>query len=331
VRGDFDQLRKVLLLEGEPRYVPKAELWIDRKIMSDYLKRDVKDAIVDTENVVEFWYRAGYDYAHIVPSYTLHERAEWVNEHTGAVTSWNEFKTFPWPTIDEVDFTPVENAVRFLPKKMKIISGTLSGVFEESWMLMGFETFALKLIEDYSLVKAVVDRVGTLMYEIIDKVTQIDGVGAIWHSDDIAYKTSTLLSPEHYRKLIFPWYRRFGNLVHARELPFMYHSDGCLWDVMDDLVDCGYNSIHPVEPLSMDIFELKKRYGDTLCIIGNIEVDSFLTRGTPQMIEREVKRKIEGLSTGGGYCCGSSNTIPEWVPYENFVAMIDAIEKYGNY
>ncbi|TYB94762.1 MAG: hypothetical protein FXF54_05415 [Kosmotoga sp.] len=331
MRGDFSQFKKTLMLEGEPRYVPKAELWIDKKIMSDFLKREVKDAITDTNNVVEFWYRAGYDYAHIVPSYTLHERTEWVEEHKGAIGSWEEFKKFPWPTVDEVDFTPVERAIKVLPEKMKIVSGTLSGVFEESWMLMGFETFALKLIEDYSLVKAVVDRVAAFMYEIIDRVTQIDGVGAIWHSDDIAYKTATLLSPQHYRKLIFPWYKHFGNLVHERNMPFMYHSDGCLWDVLDDLVDCGFNSIHPVEPLSMNISELKKKYGNSLCIIGNIEVDSFLTRGTPQLIEKEVKSKIEALAPGGGYCCGSSNTIPEWVPYKNYIAMIDAIERYGDY
>lgn len=100
---------------------------------------------------------------------------------------------------------------------------------------------------------------------------------------------------------------------------------------MDDLIECGYNSVHPIEPLGMDIYELKKKYGNKLCLIGNIEVDSFLSRGTPEQIEKEAKKKINALAPGGGYCCGSSNTVPYWVPIKNYRAMIEAIDKYGNY
>jgi len=331
IRADFQQFKKAILLQGEPDYVPKAELWIDKKIMSQFLGKEVQDAIEDTENVIEFWYRAGYDYAHIVPSYNIKPKKSWAEEHVGAVTSWEDFKEFPWPNIDDVDFGPVERAAKILPEGMKLISGTLAGVFEESWMLMGFETFSIKLLEEPALIEAVVNKIGNFMYELIDKVTQMPEVGAIWHSDDIAYKTSTLLSPQVLKKLIFPWYKRFGELVHARGLPFMYHSDGNLWSVMDDLIECGYNSVHPIEPLGMDIYELKKKYGNKLCLIGNIEVDSFLSRGTPEQIEKEAKKKINALAPGGGYCCGSSNTVPYWVPIENYRAMIEAIDKYGNY
>lgn len=204
IRADFQQFKKAILLQGEPDYVPKAELWIDKKIMSQFLGKEVQDAIEDTENVIEFWYRAGYDYAHIVPSYNIKPKKSWAEEHVGAVTSWEDFKEFPWPNIDDVDFGPVERAAKILPEGMKLISGTLAGVFEESWMLMGFETFSIKLLEEPALIEAVVNKIGNFMYELIDKVTQMPEVGAIWHSDDIAYKTSTLLSPQVLKSLFSP-------------------------------------------------------------------------------------------------------------------------------
>ena len=70
-----------------------------------------------------------------------------------------------------------------------------------------------------------------------------------------------MFNPEFYREYIFPWYRKFGDICREQGKPFMYHSDGNLWAVLDDLIECGVNSVHPIEPLGMDIVELKKEYG----------------------------------------------------------------------
>jgi len=59
--------------------------------------------------------------------------------------------------------------------------------------------------------------------------------------------------------------------------------------------------------------------------------DMAHTGGTPEDVEKEVKLRIRAIAPGGGYCCGSSNSVPEYVPYENFLAMIGAIQRYGGY
>lgn len=340
--ADFERVRKALLLEGEPDYVPQGELWIDNSIMTQFLGQTVTSWCEDKESVIEFWHRAGYDYAHTVPSYHFPKAADVceprglgvvtaVDEHKGLISSWEDFERYPWPKVEDIDYGPVERAAKVLPDGMKLISGTFAGVFEESWFIMGFETLALKLAEDPELVKAVVDKVGSFMLSLVENVIQIDGVGAFWISDDIAYKTSTMLSPDTYRKLIFPWYRKMVGAAKARGLPAMYHSDGNLWEVLDDLVDIGFNAIHPIEPLGMDINELKKAYGKKLCLVGNIGLEYELTMGTPDDVDRKVRERIETIGPGGGYICGSSNTIPDYVPFENFVALITAIQRYGKY
>ena len=340
--ADFGRVRKALLLQGEPDYVPQGELWIDNTIMSKFLGRQVNTWCEDTEEIIEFWHRAGYDYAHIVPTYRfpkLSDNAEEigygsqtaVDEHTGMINSWEDFEHYQWPKVESIDYGPVERAIKILPEGMKLISGTFEGVFEVSWMIMGFETFALKLIEDPELVRAVVNNVGTFMLNLVENVAEIEGIGAIWHSDDIAYKTSTMLAPSAYRELTFPWYRKIVATAKKKDLPAIYHSDGYLWEVMDDLVDIGFNAIHPIEPLGMDINDLHAAYGDKLCLMGNIGLEYELTMGTPDDVDKKVKERIETIGPGGGYICGSSNSIANYVPFENFVALITAIQKYGKY
>lgn len=81
----------------------------------------------------------------------------------------------------------------------------------------------------------------------------------------------------------------------------------------------------------MDIAELKRKYHGRLCVCGNIDLDSTLTLGTPADVEEEVKMRIRTLAPGGGYCCGASNSVPEYVPFDNYIAMIETVKKYGKY
>ena len=124
--------------------------------------------------------------------------------------------------------------------------------------------------------------------------------------------------------------KKIGELAKRHNLPYLYHTDGKLWQVMDDLIACGINALQPMEPKAMEAREVKSRYGDKLCLIGNIEVDR-LARGTPEEIDSLVKDRIKNLAKGGGYCAGSSNTVPEYVPLANYIAMLNAAFKYGRY
>ncbi len=81
----------------------------------------------------------------------------------------------------------------------------------------------------------------------------------------------------------------------------------------------------------MDIAELKRRVGDRLCLIGNIDLGYTLTRGTPAEVDAEVRERIRTVGPGGGYCVGSSNSITSYVPLANYNAMREAVFRYGRY
>ena len=98
---------------------------------------------------------------------------------------------------------------------------------------------------------------------------------------------------------------------------------------MEKIIDCGGDAIHPIEPKAMQIAEVKQKYGNKLCLIGNIDVD-LLSRGTVQEIKKNVIKNIEGVGFAGGYCVGSGNSIPEYVKLENYIAMIETVKEYNS-
>jgi uroporphyrinogen decarboxylase len=98
---------------------------------------------------------------------------------------------------------------------------------------------------------------------------------------------------------------------------------------MDTIVNCGVDALHPIEPKAMNIADVKQRYGDKLCLIGNIDVD-LLSRGTVKEIKENVYKNIELAGYNGGYCVGSGNSIPEYVKLENYIAMIETVKEINS-
>ena len=173
--------------------------------------------------------------------------------------------------------------------------------------------------------------VGETQLAVFRRIVEMDDIGAMWYGDDLAYYSGTMVSPKVLRQYLFPYMEEMGAICREKDLPFVLHSDGNLWDILPDLLACGLNALHPIEPKAMDSRELKARYGDRLCLLGNVEIGETLTLGTPADVEAEVRERIRTLAPGGGYAVGSSNTVAHYVNLENFEAMVRATRKYGRY
>jgi uroporphyrinogen decarboxylase len=98
---------------------------------------------------------------------------------------------------------------------------------------------------------------------------------------------------------------------------------------MEDLLGLGMTGLNPIEPEAMDIFDLKRKYGRRLTLIGNVDINN-LSLGTPESVYAEVERKLRGLAPGGRYVIASSTSIPEYVKPENYRAMLDGIRDFGD-
>jgi uroporphyrinogen decarboxylase len=346
---DFGRLRQALMLRGEPDRVPLAEVYIDNAVKTAFLGRTVDDLA----SQVEFYVTAGYDYVELrqglglkmsdsltqaarvaVSQYSVFaedaQERTWAEEGKGSITNRAEFTAFPWPDPEALDYSPFQAVGDYLPRGMKVIA--VGGkIFSPIWELMGFEAFCQALMEDEDLIARMYDRVGCIQYRVFEIMATFDCVGAMWMADDLAYGEGFMVSPRHYRKYLFPWYKRMGELCQAKGLPLHFHTDGKVYDVIDDLIACGVNALHPIEPKAMDIVRVKQQWGGRLCLVGNIDLGYTLTRGAPQEVDAEVRQRIGECGRGGGYCVGSSNAVTNYVPLANFNAMRQATFRYGRY
>ena len=191
---------------------------------------------------------------------------------------------------------------------------------------MGFETFAIALYDDRTLVEDLFEMYTDWYARATRHLCELD-FDFLWFGDDIAFKTAPYVSPKIFRQLFVPHYRRVAEQITK---PWIFHSDGNLVPILDDLLDLGMNGLHPIEPGAMNLTELKRRYGGRLCLVGHISVDT-LGRGTPQEVDRLVKEAIRIAAPGGGYVAGSSNSVAYYCQPENVRAMQQAILKYGRY
>jgi 5-methyltetrahydrofolate--homocysteine methyltransferase len=158
-----------------------------------------------------------------------------------------------------------------------------------------------------------------------------NGVDFVWTADDVAFKTGLFLPPALMREIWLPKLKRIHQPALAAGKPVMFHSDGNVEELVPMLLEAGVDCINPMDPYGVDYRQLKRRFGDRLCLSGNIDIEFPLAHGTPVDVEKDVKAHMDALKPGGGYVCGSSHSIVNYVPHENFVAMINAIHKYGVY
>jgi len=341
MRPDIEQF-KMTLKRGKADYIPLAELGIHPLIKAKFLGRP----ITNLKDDVDFWYQAGYDYIKLQPgadfnpdklflqdneNTTINDDGSiarnWATEGRGIINSFEYLEKYKFPSKDDFNYSNFEEVRQYLPEGMGVI-GQYGDIFTMVWELMGFEEFSFALFDNPQLIRTLFDIIGNLVLSMFEYFAQSDTVDVLWYSDDIAYSSGLMLSPSILREYFFPWLKKIGDLAKAANKPLIYHTDGVLYEVMEDIIASGVDALHPIEPQAMAIAEVKERYGDRLCLIGHVDVD-LLARGTPEQIREKVRQNIEEAAYNGGYCVGSGNSVPEYIKFENYLAMLDAAKEFG--
>jgi uroporphyrinogen decarboxylase len=253
-----------------------------------------------------------------------------VNEHQGPITNWEEFEAYPWPDPDKADTAWLEWLSEHLPEGMCIVGGGGFGHFAEylSW-LMGYETLCFALYDDRDLVRAISDRLLGIYERITERLLDFERVKMVWGSDDMGFRSGTLIHPDDLREFVLPGHRRMAEISHRAGRPYLLHSCGNLKEIMDDLIDdVGIDAKHSFEDTIHDLGQEMRLYGDRIAILGGIDVD-FLCRATPEQVRDRVRRTLDLLMPGGGYCLGTGNSVANYIPLENYLTMLDEGRRYG--
>ncbi len=255
------------------------------------------------------------------------ENRSWTDEHTGPIQSWADFESYPWPLVSNIDFTPLEWLDKNLPENMGCYDLT-AHILEQVLLLIGYESFCYKIFDEPDLVDAVFQEVGKFYVDYTRTLCDFDCIRLIWGSDDVGFRTSTMVSAQILKEKVLPWHKRCANVSHEHSRPYLLHSCGNLEEIMPALIDeVKIDAKHSYEDNIMPVTEAKRRYGQQIAILGGIDVD-FLCRADEQAIRKRVRETLNVCMPGGGYCLGTGNTVANYIPIDNYLVMLEEGQRF---
>ena len=239
----------------------------------------------------------------------------------GPIQNWDDFENYSWPKIERLDFSEIEWFEANLPDNIAMWAMTY--LFQQVSNLIGFAPMCLMLYENRELIKAIIEKVGTLCVIFAETMCQFSRCGAINVGDDMGHKTATLIDPEDIRELFIPWHKRIIDTIHSHGKLGLFHVCGKVDAIMDDLIDAvGIDAKHSTQDVIEPVTVSKERWGSRVGLLGGVDVD-VITRAQPEEVRKYVRNILETCVPGGGYALGVGNWVADSIPFENYLALLE--------
>ncbi len=336
---------------GTPDRVYNIELFLDQEVEDEICQRydllsdlDAGDPFFPHRRQIRLQSFLGYDYVvypqsipdpgkldlplkeHLAEDSSLLPRGSgraFAEEHRGPITTWDEFEAYPFPATDTWNTGSLEWFTENLPENMCLIGGLVGSIYENLSFLMGYETLCYALTDQRDLVVAICQRLTELYCWQVEHLLQCDRVKAIWGSDDLGFRSGLLISPRDLHEFVLPGHRRLAQMAHDAGRLYLLHSCGQLSKIMEDLIaDVKIDARHSFEDTILDVRAAKQAWGNRISLLGGIDVH-FLCQATPEQVRARTRDTLDRCMPGGGYCLGTGNSVANYIPIDNYLAMLD--------
>jgi uroporphyrinogen-III decarboxylase len=298
-------------------------LGFDAAVIHGYslLPYDHTSRVIDDDTIIDEWGR--------IQRWRADTKTTWWIG--GTVKTREDLCTYEPPIPNEPGrYEMLQQAIQNANDDVAVI-GCFPAGFVITWQVMGgIDRLILALHRDRGFAGKLRERVHRACTEWI-KMMLDAGLDAFIVSDDYADAHGPFLGPSLFRDFELPFLRATVNAIRRRGIPVLKHSDGNLYPIIEDLIGTGIAGLHPIEPGIMDIAEVKRRYGDRICVMGNVDCRYILPYGSEAQVVEEVRRVIDMASVGGGHILTSSNSLHSNVKVENVFIMAREARKYGRY
>lgn len=205
-------------------------------------------------------------------------------------------------------------------------------IFEVSWYIRGMENLFSDMMLQPDLAETLLDRITEMRVFQAQTYARAD-VDILDLGDDVATQRGMLMSPKMWHHWLKPRLARVIGAAKAikPDILVQYHSDGDCRDVIPELIEVGVDILNPVQPECMDPAEIKTQYGDRLAFSGTVGTQTTMPHGTPAEVKAVVKERIATVGEGGGLLIAPTHVLEPDVPWENVIALVEAVEEYGEY
>ena len=326
---------------GQPDQVPVFEGAIADNIVEALVPGGDQADVVEKLDLDCCYYREAYQYE------PVDEEKGYYRDEWGIVVKL-EGDVMPSPVIHPIqslsdlkNFTPpdprnphrlakLREAVHRFKGERAVVLG-MSDAYAIPWKLRGMTAFLADMLMNPELVQGIVEMVVEYNCELIRAAPEI-GVDVIRTTDDYAFNTGPMMSPQLWEHFIQPGLKRLVGLTHSLNMKFVKHCDGLIEKLVEPMLVTGVDALHPIEPLpGQSLAQYKEHFGHRVCLIGNVDCKFILTEAGRDDVYREVRRCLREGAAGGGYMIASSNSIHRGTRPENFVWYVQAAREMGRY
>jgi uroporphyrinogen decarboxylase len=254
----------------------------------------------------------------------------------GEIQSRADFEKYPWDSVPDLYFARYADYFRAfgetLPAGAKGIGGVGNGVFECVQDITGFENLCYIKADDEKLYRGLFEKVGEVLVKIWTRfLKEYGGLYCVCRfGDDLGFKSNTLLGAEDIREYVIPQYRRIIDIIHAAGKPFLLHSCGCIFNVMEDLIAAGIDAKHSNEDVISPYSRWIDDYGSRIANFGGLDTDVLCDSSEVDLVEytTNIYRLCE--KKGRGAAIGSGNSIPPYVSADRYAKMTETVRKLRN-
>jgi len=190
---------------------------------------------------------------------------------------------------------------------------------------MGLENFAVACYDRPDFIKEAMEIIEEHNRRMVKLAA--GHVDFIAFDGDCAFKTGLMMSPDMFREFWYEPTRKTCELLKTLGIPYMYHTDGKVDEIYPLLIELGFSAAHGVEAAANDLAEVKKKFGKDITLIGNMDVVDLTRKSIPD-IKEEVREMLEKGSPGGRYVAACNTVVREYIPVENYLAMIEVIDNF---
>lgn len=198
--------------------------------------------------------------------------------------------------------------------------------FERAWTLSGMEKVLMSFVDNPVFIETLLDRLTDWLIKTVRKFAVYEGIDAIHFGDDWGQQHGLIMGPAYWRKYMKPRLATVYAEVKKHNKFVSIHSCGDIQEILPDLIEIGLDIFNPFQPEVMDVYEMKKLYGDKLTFFGGISLQKTLTFGTPEDVKTEVLDRIEKIGKNGGYIAAPCHSVTKDVPAENIDVLIKTLQ-----
>ncbi len=208
-----------------------------------------------------------------------------------------------------------------------VIADRWGGFFGSLRNLVGVERLCELFYDDPAFVDEMMEADAEFLIAMLDQMLQETTIDVFGFWEDMAYRTSTLLSPAMAKRHMLPRYRKVVDFGRSRGVRlFGLDSDGQIDPLIPVWMDAGIDILYPFEvQAGMDVLAVRKKYGKSLRIWGG--VDKRVLAETPAAIDAELRR-IAPLIQDGGYVPMLDHSATPNIPYKNYCYFMERLPRY---